>query len=298
MHEHIVKSLPERLVTPVRLLAGLALGLVLGFLHTDKAMAQLADSNIAATYKINYNGISMGKLHFNSTIKGRSYSMQSSTKLSIPLLSSIFKSLSWRGTTRASGTVRGNRPQPKNYHFAFSNGKKAGRIDMDFDGNKVIRVARIPDKKLSAAHVPVTRAHLSRVMDPMSALMMISRKGKSHRSACARTIPIYDGKQRFNLKLSYKRSIRVKRSQSGGYAGPVIVCRVRYQPISGYKPHKKDIKFMSKNRGIELWLMPLPNSRNYAPYRFLLPLPFGTADAYISSFQISNGSGRRIALVR
>lgn len=275
-------------------LLGLALVLAAG----GSAHAQLTNSEISAVYKIKYNGLGLGKLYFNSTVRGRRYKMETSTKLSVPLLSSLFNSMKWRGITRVSGTVHNQRPRPSVYHFAFRSGKKSGTVDMQFSGDNVSHVSRIPDKKLSSAHVQVTPAHLRHVLDPMSALMLISRKGRSHRSACSGTIPIYDGKQRFNLKLSYKRSVRVSRSQSGGYAGPVIVCRVRYQPISGYKPHKKDVKFMIRNRKIEMWLMPLPHSRNYAPYQFVLPLPLGTAYAFLSSFSIRNGRGRQIALVR
>ena len=278
--------------------AALVLALTLSVASSNTVSAQLVDSKVNATYHIKYNGIELGKLRFNSTVKGRSYIMESNTKLSVPLLGSIFKSLSWRGVTRTTGTVRGDRPKPDNYYFAFSNGKKSGKVNMTFANSKVSRVESVPNKKMGAEYVRVKNSHLKRVMDPMSAIMLISRKGNSHRSACARNIPIYDGKQRFNLKLSYKRSVRVKRSQSGGYAGPVIICRVRYQPVSGYKPHKKDVKFMAKTRGIELWLMPLPKSRNYAPYRFVLPLPVGTAEANLARFDIRNGSGRQIALVR
>ncbi len=262
------------------------------------AHAQLKDSKISGTYMVKYNGLQLGKLHFNSTIKGRTYKMDSSTRLAVPLLSSLFNSLNWRGITRVTGSIRNAQPRPSNYHFAFRSGKKSGTVDMQFSGRNITHVSRIPNQPLSTAYVPVAKAHLRGAMDPMSALMLISRKGRSHRSACARTIPIYDGKQRFNLKLSYKRSVRVNRHQSGGYSGPVIICRVKYQPISGYKAHKKDIKFMIKNRNIEMWLMPLPKSRNYAPYRFILPLPIGTADAYLIRFNIRTGRGRQIALVR
>ena len=41
--------------------------------------------------------------------------------------------------------------------------------------------------------------------------------------------------------------------------------------------------------------MPLPKSRNYAPYRFIIPLSVGTADAYLTSFQYRNARGRQIA---
>ena len=78
----------------------------------------------------------------------------------------------------------------------------------------------------------------------------------------------------------------------------MIICRVRYQPISGYKRHKEDIKMMADNANIEIWLMPLPGSRNYAPYRLVVPLPVGEASADLAHFNIVNPNGRRVALVR
>jgi len=280
--------------------AACALALFAGFaaapLH--QAQAQFRDSDIQAAYNVRYNGMGLGQLKFNAHIRGGVYSMSTDTDLKVPLLGSIFESLSWRGITRTKGTIRHNHPHPKNYYFSFRSSKKRGKVNMEFAHDAVSRVDRIPKKHLSSAYVQVQPHHLKNVMDPMSAVMMISRKGRSHRSVCNNTIPVYDGLQRFNLRLSYKRSVRVRRSQSGGYAGPVIVCKVRYEPVSGYKPHKKDLVFMARNKGIELWLMPLPRSRNYAPYRFVIPLPIGTAEADLDHFNIRHKNGRRIALVR
>ena len=107
-------------------------GLLLLLLGGSTAQAQLKNSKISGTYKVKYNGLHLGKLHFSSTIRGRSYKMESSTRLSVPLLSSLFNSLSWRAITRISGTIRNQKPRPSTYHFAFRSGKKSGTIDMQF----------------------------------------------------------------------------------------------------------------------------------------------------------------------
>lgn len=262
------------------------------------AAAQISDSRVVAVYDVRYNGVSLGQLNFTSTVKGSSYELQTDTKLKLPLLGSIFESLNWRGLSQSRGSVLDSEPHPASYHFDYKGGGKQGAVDMAFAGDAVTSVSRYPDRELSAAFVPVEPEQLRNVVDPMTAVMLISRKGASHRSACARTFPIYDGEQRFNLALSYKRAVQVKRDESGGYEGPVIVCRVRYQPISGYKPNKEDVQQMAANKNIELWLMPLPGSRNYAPYRVVLPLPYGEAGIDLAHFRMENPAGRQVALVR
>lgn len=262
------------------------------------AAAQVADSRVHAVYDVHYNGLSLGQLNFTSTVKGGSYELQTDTKLKLPILGALFDAANWRGLSQSRGSVVDSRPQPASYHFDFKGGGKQGSVDMAFAGDAVTSVSRVPERELSSAYVPVEPDHLRNVVDPMTAVMLIARKDNSHRTACARTFPIYDGEQRFNLALSYKRAVQVKRDESGGYEGPVIVCRVRYQPISGYKPNKEDIKAMAANKDIELWLMPLPNSRNYAPYRIVLPLPYGEAGADLANFRIETPNGRQVALVR
>jgi hypothetical protein len=41
--------------------------------------------------------------------------------------------------------------------------------------------------------------------------------------ACQHTLPIFDGHQRYDLKLAFKRMDQVTAEK--GYSGPVVVCR-------------------------------------------------------------------------
>jgi hypothetical protein len=63
--------------------------------------------------------------------------------------------------------------------------------------------------------------HRQGVLDPMSAVLMaVSAETKPlSAEACNRTLPIFDGRGRFDLVLGYKRSEQVKALD--GYHGPV-----------------------------------------------------------------------------
>jgi hypothetical protein len=92
-------------------------------------------------------------------------------------------------------------------------------------------------------------------------------------AACARTIAVFDGRMRFNLKLAFKRIEQVQ--VQDGYQGPAAVCAVSFTPLAGYDPNRYAIKYLQAERGMEIWLAPLSGTRLMVPYRFSVPTPIG-----------------------
>ncbi len=275
----------------LRLLIALA---VIGVFKALPAEAQITDSQISAVYKIHLTGIPLGEFVFRSQVSGNRYAMRSETKISPPIVGLFFE---WKGATSSQGNIAVGRPRPAEYRFHFRSNKKRGEVVMAFRGNRVASVTLLPKKKPSAKIVPVTRAHLAGVLDPMSALMVFTRRGKDPRSVCRQHLRLFDGQMRFDLKLSFKKMARLRRSQAG-YSGPAIVCRVTFLPISGYKRGNKSIQHFAKSKDIEIWLIPLRGSRNFVPYHISLPTPVGKATATAIHFQVRQPGGRQYALVR
>jgi len=54
-----------------------------------------------------------------------------------------------------------------------------------------------------------------------------------------------------------------------GYAGPVVVCSVSYEPIAGHRPYPL-LKYLSEGREIEMALAPVAGTRLLAPFRMLV----------------------------
>ena len=77
-------------------------------------------------------------------------------------------------------------------------------------------------------------------------------------------MPVFDGYTRFDVDLSYVGQRNVK---ARGYAGPVAICSVRYNPIAGHRRDRPATKFMAENRDMEVWLAPVGSSGVAMPFR-------------------------------
>src|SRR5262244_2490915 len=52
-----------------------------------------------------------------------------------------------------------------------------------------------------------------------------------------------------------------------GYAGPVVVCSVSYEPIAGHRANVPLVKYLSEGREMEIALAPIAGTRLLAPFR-------------------------------
>ena len=52
-----------------------------------------------------------------------------------------------------------------------------------------------------------------------------------------------------------------------GYAGPVVVCSLRYEPIVGHIASNALVKYLSEGREMEIVLAPVAGTRLLAPFR-------------------------------
>jgi hypothetical protein len=109
---------------------------------------------------------------------------------------------------------------------------------------------------------------------------------------CDQTIPVFDGEARFDIVLTLKRTVKVQKNASTGYSGFAAVCHVKFIPISGYRPDNPGIKLLSETNDIEVWLVSLPGTAMYVPYRIVLPTMVGYGSATSTSFQIARGAKR------
>jgi hypothetical protein len=119
----------------------------------------------------------------------------------------------------------------------------------------------------SQDRVPVTAANRRGIVDPLTAVLFSAAAAGETLSqeACRRTLPIFDGHQRYDLKLAFKRMDKMTAEK--GYAGPVVVCSVSYEPIAGHRANIPLVKYLSENRDIEMALAPIAGTRLLAPFR-------------------------------
>ncbi len=179
------------------------------------------------------------------------------------------------GSGGSRGTVHGASMVPTSYASSTTTDKKTDEVRMTLRAGAVKDVSAEPPLPPSPDRVPVTEAHRKGVTDPMSAaIIAVPGTGEVLTpDACKRKLAVFDGRQRADIELVFKRMDRVK--ADNGYQGPVVVCTMLYRPIAGHRPERPAIKYLIEQRDMEMWLAPIAGTRALVPFRFSVPTPFG-----------------------
>ena len=246
-------------------------------------------AQVAASYKITVAGFDLGTFKFHSTMAAASYSLTGRADLSWGL--GIFN---WKADTRSAGVVTGDTVRPSGYTFDFKSNSKAGAVKIGFtDGNVTSHATVPPSSPEGPGYVPLKDAHFKSVFDPLSALIAVSRGGGAN--PCGRRIGIFDGKQRFDLVMTFRRQEQIKEMKPSGQPTVGYVCRVQYIPLGGYK-NNKTTQDMATNAGIEVLLRPIPTANLLVPHTITIPTAVGHAVLAVQRVDITAPGNRQIAL--
>jgi hypothetical protein len=179
------------------------------------------------------------------------------------------------GNAASRGAVRSDVLAPTIFVSTVNNDKRIEELRIVLSAGTVKDLVVDPPTTPNPDRVPLTDAHRRGVTDPMSAVLMrVSGSGDPvSPEACRRTVPVFDGRMRFDLQLSFKRIEKVQAQK--GYQGPVVVCAVQFVPLAGYVPERPAIKYLMAQQDMEIWLAPIPGTRIVVPYRISLQTPLG-----------------------
>jgi hypothetical protein len=232
-----------------------------------------AQGKLEARYAASVGGIPLGKGAWVIEIGEGQYSAAASGRVTGVLRAVT----SGEGSAAARGLLNSGHPTPQSYAAHVTSDDKTDEVRMTLNAGTVKELVAEPPFAPTPDRVPVTEAHRKGVIDPMSAgLMPVAGSGDVLvPEACQRTLPIFDGRQRFDLTLAFKRLDKV--SADKGYQGPVVVCKVSYQPLAGHRPSRYAIKYLMEQRDMEIWLAPIVGTRILVPYRIQVPTLLGAA---------------------
>jgi hypothetical protein len=244
---------------------------------------------VAARYDISFAGFDIGHFEFASEVNGKTYALRSSAKLS-----ALLGAFKWSGSTHSSGDLRGADPRPAGYTFDYRSNSKTGSVKLGFNGSRIANVRVVPPSDSHPDSVPIQQKHLKGVLDPLTAVLSVTRYEPGN--PCARRLSIFDGKQRFDLVFSFRRQEKIADKRSSGQPNVGFVCRVRYVPIAGYRMNK-ETRYMAANDGIEVGLRPVPEANVLVPYRVTIPTIAGKATLTSKRIDIVTSAKKQIALV-
>ena len=179
-----------------------------------------------------------------------------------------------------TGAVSGGKLSPLRYTSKSTADDDTLSVTMTFkDGNVSELEATEPPP--GDDRVALTAEHRRQVLDPLTALFVPA--GDGGQAICRRSLPIFDGRRRYDLNLSFKRVEQVKASR--GYAGPAAVCSVAFQPIAGHRRSSPLLTFLTDGRDVEMALAPIAGTRALAPFRITATYMLGNVVMQATRFE-------------
>jgi hypothetical protein len=267
-----VSVLPQRVRFAAAPAAFAAAVCVMAALAADAGHVAAAQGHLEAEYTATLAGLPIGHGTWVIEIAEDQYTAAASGSTSGLLR--IFTGA--RGTGATRGSFNGDQTLPTSYVATIDfDRSKYDDVRMALVGGNVKDFSAEPPLVPHPERIPVSDADRRGVVDPMSST--INRVGGNGDPvsplACARKVAVFDGRVRYDLRSEFKRIEMVKAER--GYQGPVVVCAVYFEPISGYVPSRPVIKYLVALRDAEVWMAPISGTRVLVPFRFSMPTPLG-----------------------
>lgn len=273
----------------------LSLSAILAFAGAGSMITgALADGRLEARYRMSLGGLELGRAALLIEVDDTSYIASGSARLT-----GVVQAVSTgKGTAGVRGAINRGVLAPRSFALEAVSDKKTEAIRLVMNGSAVTDMRVEPPVFPSLERVPVTDKDKKGVFDPMSAALVLMPGTDDPLSpdACARTLAIFDGRQRYDLALSFERMENVKAEK--GYAGPAVVCRIAYRPVSGHKPNKSGVKYMMNNKDMYVWLAPVAGTRMLVPFRASVATAIGTAQLEAEAFETQALAGAGTAKAR
>lgn len=244
--------------------------------------AALAGSGDAASlrgeYSLSLRGIPIGSARLEAEVADGRYSVEFAGR--VKGLVRLFTD--GEATVRAEGAEADGALQPVAYSQYWAEKDDDETIRVAFSGRAASDISVEPPVKRPERYVPVEAEHKTGVLDPASAFVW-SAPGGATPEMCDRTLPLFDGRRRFDLALSYSRTEDFE-GPEGSYSGPAVVCAVRYLPIAGHRANRKTVRELAENEEIEVWMAPAGEDI-VAPVRIRVGTKYGRVVLNAKQFQ-------------
>jgi len=250
-------------------IAGAALSLLCVASATPAASAEIEHRT---DYSIRLSGLPVATATFRTQFNGDRYKI--SGIMQSAGLADIFSST--HGSTSVSGVVSRGRLHATSYSVDYKSGKRSRAIDVTFRNGNVITASMTPPRKKPKNWVAVSKADMRAVLDPISGLI-IPASGR----VCPKTLPIFDGESRMDLKLSSKGT---RPYSTKGFEGDAVVCGLRFIPKSGYRKGRDDVEYLRKLSTMEIWFAKADGANVYAPVYVKIPTSLGPVTVSATRF--------------
>jgi hypothetical protein len=230
--------------------------------------AAAAEVDASASYILTLGGINVAAMDVDLSDTGSAYRLDLDAR--VAGLGTVVAS----GTAKAtsSGQSSGNGLVSQEFDLETRANGETFTVDVSFAGRDVAAFRVEPPILDNYDRVPLERRHLSGVGDFLSAFVL---KGNAlDRGLCQRKAQVFTGVERFNITMTYAGDDEATSARTG-YQGPVVLCTVDYDPVSGHFTTSEITNYLAESDRIIVWYAPLGTTGYFIPYRVLVGTNMG-----------------------
>jgi hypothetical protein len=240
--------------------------------------AGAAEVDASASYVLTLGGINVAAMTVDLNDTGSRYSLDLSAN--VAGLGTLVAS----GTAKASSVGRssGSSLVADEFDLMTRANGETFTVDVSFAGRDVSAFKVEPPILDNYDRVPIERRHLTGVGDFLSAFVL---KGEGlDKSLCQRQAKVFTGVERFNIAMSYAGEDEATSARTG-YQGPVVLCTVDYDPVSGHFTSSDITNYLADSDRIIIWYAPLGETGYFIPYRVLLGTNMGDLSMVLTKME-------------
>ncbi len=247
-------------------------------------------SAVSADYTVYIGGFKAAEGTIRATLNDDAYDLQSF--LGVAGVPKNFFDAKW--TMESEGRIDNARPQPGRFTFHSDEGGKIKYREMTYDATGRPEMTFDPPLRPNEK-IHVLPHERQNTLDPISALLVPVVAGNN---PCDRTLAIFDGKRRYDLRLAFDREGTVT-TRDKGYSGEAIRCSVQMAPRSGMR-QTSFIRMLQQRDNAHIWLAPVNGGSIYIPVRIQVRTPIGGAIMDIVKLRqhAANGTAAKTAAAK
>ena len=230
-----------------------------------------AGSRIEVSYAVTYLHVTIGAGHWSLNMSGNRYTTTASGEVK-GMMSYL---INGEGSAHTDGLITHGSPSANRFAAHVVSTAEMDDITIIFQNGTVRELHAMPTFPPIPTRVTVSAADLVDVSDPLSAaLAFMGGRNVLDSSLCDRRLRIFDGRRRFDVALSYKRTKSV--SVPPAFEGTGTVCAAQLFPIAGQQVKNSTVKYLVESKDLEIEYALIPEAGAYIPVAAVLPTLIGT----------------------
>ncbi|MGE0744491.1 MAG: DUF3108 domain-containing protein [Rhodospirillales bacterium] len=211
----------------------------------------------------------------------------------------IGRLVDWQMDANSSGRIEDGAIRPVAAASTSRWNRKERLIGLRYSPEGVVDIVRA-EPPLGEGRDGIPDAWRRNTLDLASAVLTLVR-GVERGGRCGGTLPVFDGRRRYDLVAEDLGEDTIRRTRYGIYSGKAVACRLAWQryekPGGDADAWQPPSESTARDTELAAWLAPVAKGLPPVPVLLQMEMRIGEARAHLVRGEVIDGAGRRQLLV-